>query len=179
MDVEARIPAKHPLRAMRRLTDAALAELDLRFSAPYERIGRPSIPPERLLRATLLQLLYSLRSKSGQLAQNGWSSTCCFAGSSGCRSTKRGFDASTFCKNRDPHWSRPRSRKSFCLPFSACTEVKGLLSAEHFSVDGTLLKAWASMKSFHVEAILVDQKVRGPAQERITPQSGRNGRGSI
>src|SRR6202046_2080970 len=63
VDVEARIPAKHPLRAMRRLTNAALAELDARFSALYQGIGRPSIPPERLLRASLLQLLYSLRSE--------------------------------------------------------------------------------------------------------------------
>src|SRR5579872_6352716 len=63
VDVEARIPANHPLRAMRRLTDAALAELDPRFSALYEGIGRPSTPPERLLRAVLLQLLYSLRSE--------------------------------------------------------------------------------------------------------------------
>src|ERR1700689_5506577 len=63
VDVEARIPGQHPLRAMRRLTNAALAELDARFSALYEGIGRPSIAPERLLRASLLQLLYSIRSE--------------------------------------------------------------------------------------------------------------------
>src|SRR3974390_1180667 len=63
VDIEARIPARHPLRAMRRLTDAALADLDGAFSALYEACGRPSIPPERLLRATLLQLLYSIRSE--------------------------------------------------------------------------------------------------------------------
>src|SRR6516164_4367878 len=63
VDIEARIPAKHPLRAMRRLTDGALGELDGVFSALYEAIGRPSIPPERLLRATLLQLLYTIRSE--------------------------------------------------------------------------------------------------------------------
>src|SRR5271163_3362271 len=63
VDVEARIAANHPLRAMRRLTNAALTELDARFSALYEGIGRPSIPPERLLRAVLLQLLYSIRSE--------------------------------------------------------------------------------------------------------------------
>src|ERR1700683_2675542 len=68
VDVEARIPARHPLRAMRRLTSAALAELDARFSALYQGIGRPSIPPERLLRASLLQLLYSLRSAAGRTA---------------------------------------------------------------------------------------------------------------
>src|SRR6202050_4345911 len=63
VDVEARIPAQHPLRAMRGLTNAALAELDARFSGLYEGIGGPSIPPERLLRASLLQLLYSIRSE--------------------------------------------------------------------------------------------------------------------
>ena len=63
VDVEARIPAKHPLRAMRRVTDAALAELDRAFSALYEGCGRPSIPPERLLRAAKLQLLYPIRSE--------------------------------------------------------------------------------------------------------------------
>src|SRR6202167_4690902 len=63
VDVEARIAANHPLRAMRRLTNVALTELDARFSALYEGIGRPSIPPERLLRAVLLQLLYSIRSE--------------------------------------------------------------------------------------------------------------------
>jgi Transposase domain (DUF772) len=63
VDVEARIPTRHPLRAMRRLTDAALTELDQAFSALYVRFGRPSIPPERLLRAALLQLLYSIRSE--------------------------------------------------------------------------------------------------------------------
>src|ERR1700691_528077 len=68
VEVEARIPARHPLRAMRRLTSAALAELDARFSALYQGIGRPSIPPERLLRASLLQLLYSLRSAAGRTA---------------------------------------------------------------------------------------------------------------
>ena len=69
VDVEARIPAKHPLRAMRRLTDAALAELDLGFSALYERIGRPSIPPERLLRASLLQLLLPVASTTDKDAR--------------------------------------------------------------------------------------------------------------
>ena len=63
VDIEGRIPARHPLRAMRRLTNAALADLDRTFSALYEAFGRPSIPPERLLRATLLQLLYSIRSE--------------------------------------------------------------------------------------------------------------------
>ena len=71
VDIEARIPAKHPLRAMRRLTNAALADLDGAFSALYEACGRPSIPPERLLRATLLQLLYSIRSERQLVERTG------------------------------------------------------------------------------------------------------------
>jgi transposase len=160
LDVEARIPAQHPLRAMRRLTNAALAELDARFSALYEGIGRPSIPPERLLRASLLQLFYSIRSER-QLVERlefdmlfGW-----FVGRS---IDARVFDASTFSKNRDrllPH----EIAQEFLCSLLGLAEVKGPLSAEHFSVDGTMLKAWASMKSFRPKSGSGDP-----------PQPGRN-----
>ena len=99
VDVEARIPAKHPLRAMRRLTNAALAELDRRFSALYEAVGRPSIPPERLLRATLLQLLYSIRSER-QLVER-LEFDLLFRWFVGLTIDEKVFDASTFSKNRD------------------------------------------------------------------------------
>ena len=99
VDVEARIPAKHPLRAMRRLTNAALAELDRAFSALYERCGRPSIPPERLLRATLLQLLYSIRSER-QLVER-MEFDLLFRWFVGLSIDEKVFDASTFSKNRD------------------------------------------------------------------------------
>ena len=145
VDIEARIPAKHPLRAMREVTNAALAELDGSFSALYERFGRPSIPPERLLRASLLQLLYSIRSER-QLVERleydllfGW-----FVGLS---IDEKIFDASTFSKNRDRLLTHEIAQR-FLSSLLGAPEVKGLLSAEHFSVDGTLLKAWASMKSF-------------------------------
>ena len=87
VDVEARIPAKHPPRAMRVLTDAALAKLDRAFAGLYERIGRPSVPPERLLRASLLQLLYSIRLER-QLVER-LEFDMLFAGSSGLRSTRK------------------------------------------------------------------------------------------
>ena len=85
VDLERRVPQGHPLRAMRELANAALGALDEEFAQLYSPLGRPSIPPERLLRASLLQLIYSIRSER-QLME-GWSSICCSAGSSGWGST--------------------------------------------------------------------------------------------
>src|SRR6516225_8963709 len=145
VDIEARIPARHPLRAMRRLTDAALADLDGAFSALYEACGRPSIPPERLLRAALLQLLYSIRSER-QLVER-LEFDMLFRWFVGLSIDEKVFDASTFSKNRDRLLTQEIGQ-GFLSSLLGLPEVKGLLSAEHFSVDGTLLKAWASMKSF-------------------------------
>src|SRR3974377_1327275 len=145
VDVEKRIPAKHPLRAMRRLTDAALAELDRAFSALYVGFGRPSIPPERLLRATLLQLLYSIRSERQLVERLEFAMLCrCLLGLS---IGEEVFGASVFSKNRDRLLTHEIAQ-GFLSSLLGLPEVKALLSAEHFSVDGTLLKAWASMKSF-------------------------------
>ena len=145
VDIEARIPARHPLPAMRRLTDAALADLDGAFSALYEACGRPSIPPERLLRAALLQLLYSIRSER-QLVER-LEFDMLFRWFVGLSIDEKVFDASTFSKNRDRLLTQEIGQ-GFLSSLLGLPEVKGLLSAEHFSVDGTLLKAWASMKSF-------------------------------
>ena len=145
VDVEARIAANHPLRAMRRLTNVALTELDARFSALYEGIGRPSIPPERLLRAVLLQLLYSIRSER-QLVER-LEFDMLFRWFVGLSIDEKVFDASTFSKNRDRFLTHEIAQE-FLSSILGLPEVKGLLSAAHFSVDGTLLKAWASMKSF-------------------------------
>ena len=145
VDIEARIPSRHPLRAMRRLVDAALADLDGTFSALYKGFGRPSIPPERLLRATLLQLLYSIRSER-QLVER-LEFDMLFRWFVGLSIDEKVFDASTFSKNRDRLLTHEIAQ-GFLSSLLALPEVKGLMSAEHFSVDGTLLKAWASMKSF-------------------------------
>src|SRR5271167_3952656 len=145
VDIEARIPAKHPLRAMRRLTNAALAKLDGAFSAVYEGCGRPSVPPERLLRATLLQLLFSIRSER-QLVER-LEFDLLFRWFVGLSIDDKVFDASTFSKNRDRLLTHEIAQ-GFLSALIGRPEVKRLLSAEHFSVDGTLLKAWASMKSF-------------------------------
>ena len=145
VDVEARIPAKHPLRAMREVINAALAELDRAFSTLYEGCGRPSIPPERLLRATLLQLLYSIRSER-QLVER-LEFDILFRWFVGLSLDEAVFDASTFSKNRDRLLTHEIAQ-GFLSSLLGLPEVKGLLSAEHFSAYGTVLKAWASMKSF-------------------------------
>ena len=145
VDIEGRIAARHPLRAMRRLTNAALANLDGAFSALYEGCGRPSIPPERLLRATLLQLLYSIRSERQLVERIEFD--LLFRWFVGLSIDEKVFDASTFSKNRDRLLTQEIAQ-GFLSSLLGLPEVKGLLSAEHFSVDGTLLKAFASMKSF-------------------------------
>ena len=116
VDVEARIGANHPLRAMRRLTNAALAELDPRFSALYQGIGRPSIAPERLLRASLLQLLYSIRSER-QLVER-LEFDMLFRWFVGLTIDEKVFDASTFSKNRDRLLTHAIAQEF--LFFSAC-----------------------------------------------------------
>ena len=165
VDVEARIPAKHPLRAMRRLTNAALGELDRRFSALYEAVGRPSIPPERLLRATLLQLLYSIRSER-QLVER-LEFDMLFRWFVGLTIDEKVFDASTFSKNRDRLLTNEIAQ-GFLASLLSLPEVKGLMSAEHFSVDGTLLKAWASMKSFGPRMARASRLRRGAMGRRIS-----------
>src|SRR5271165_3512616 len=141
VDIEARIPTKHPLRAMRRLTNAALADLDRAFSSLYEGCGRPSIPPERLLRATLLQLLYSIRSERQLVERIEFD--LLFRWFVGLSIDEKVFDASTFSKNRDRLLTQEIAQ-GFLSSLLGLPEVKG----QHFSVDGTLLKAFASMKSF-------------------------------
>jgi len=125
---------------MRRLTNAALANLDGAFLALYERCGRPSIPPERLLRATLLQLLYSIRSERQLVERIEFD--LLFRWFVGLSIDEKVFDASTFSKNRDRLLTQEIAQ-GFLSSLLGLPEVKGLLSAEHFSVDGTLLKAFA------------------------------------
>ena len=154
---------------MRRQTNAALAELDARFSTLYEGIGRPSIAPERLLRASLLQLLYSIRSER-QLVER-LEFDMLFRWFVGLSIDEKVFDASTFSKNRDRLLTREIAQE-FLSSLIGLPEVKGLLSAEHFSVDGTLLKAWASMKSFRPKNASGEDPGNGPSGP---PSPGRNG----
>jgi transposase len=145
VDLDARVPARHPLRAMREIVNEVLGRLDASFEALYEADGRPSIPPERLLRASLLQMLYSIRSER-QLVER-LEFDLLFRWFIGLGIDDAVFDASVFSKNRDRLLTTAIAQE-FLSALLALPRVKKLLSAEHFSVDGTLLKAWASMKSF-------------------------------
>jgi transposase len=143
--LERRIPADHPLRPIRTLTDKALAGLSRDFNKLYARDGRPSVPPERLLRALLLQAFYTVRSERQLMEQLDYN--LLFRWFVGLSMDDQVWDATVFCKNRDRLLNGDIAAKFFASVLNL-PEVKGLLSSEHFSVDGTLIEAWASMKSF-------------------------------
>ena len=143
--LDERIPADHPLRVIRQLVDAALAELSPAFAKLYARDGRPSIPPERLLRALLLQAFYTVRSELQLMEQLNYN--LLFRWFVGLSADDPVWDATVFCKNRDRLLNGDIARK-FMISVLNLPEVRQLLSSEHFSVDGTLIEAWASMKSF-------------------------------
>jgi len=143
--LESRIPADHPLRAVRELVDAALRELSRSFDRLYSRDGRPSIPPERLLRALLLQAFYTVRSERQLMEQLNYN--LLFRWFVGLSADDAVWDATVFCKNRDRLLDGDIANKFFVAVLNL-PQVRKLLSGEHFSVDGTLIEAWASMKSF-------------------------------
>lgn len=143
--LEERIPAKHPLRAIRILVDAALMKLSPAFDHLYARDGRPSIPPERLLRALLLQAFYTVRSERQLMEQLDFN--LLFRWFVGLSIDDPVWDATVFCKNRDRLIEGDIARKFFAATLRQ-PRVRALLSSDHFSVDGTLIEAWASLKSF-------------------------------
>jgi transposase len=142
---EARVRADHPLRPIRRMTDAALARLSSRFDRLYSTIGRPSIPPEQLLRALLLQMLYSIRSERLLMEELDYS--VLYRWFVGLSLDDPIWDATTFTKNRE-RLLEGDVADAFFAEVLAAIKQDGLLSDEHFTVDGTLLEAWASHKSF-------------------------------
>jgi transposase len=143
--LEERIAADHPLRAIRALVDEALGVLSGRFEELYSHTGRPSIAPEYLLRATLLQAFFTVRSERQLMEQINYN--LLFRWFVGLSIDDGVWDASTFSKNRDRLLEADVARE-FLATLLALPRVKRLLSSDHFSVDGTLLKAWAGMKSF-------------------------------
>jgi transposase len=143
--LERRIPADHPLRTILALTDEALAGLSRDFNKLYARDGRPSIPPERLLRALLLQAIYTVRSERQLMEQLDYN--LLFRWFVGLSADDPVWDATVFCKNRDRLLKGDVAAKFFTRVLNL-PQVRGLLSSDHFSVDGTLIEAWASMKSF-------------------------------
>jgi len=146
---EQRVPQNHPLRPIRRLANEALAELSPRFAELYASTGRPSIAPEKLLRALLLQLLYSVRSERMLMEQLDYN--LLFRWFVGLSMDDAVWNPTTFTKNRDRLLEGDIAQAFFAAVVGAMRRKK-LLSDEHFSVDGTLLEAWASAKSFRPKA---------------------------
>jgi transposase len=142
---EARVPADHPLRAIRRLTDAALGTLSRAFDELYAETGRPSIPPEQLLRALLIQVLYTVRSERLLMEQLQYN--LLFRWFVGLSMDDSVWHPTTFTKNRDRLLDGDIAARFFDA-VTAEARAAGLLSDEHFTVDGTQLEAWASLKSF-------------------------------
>ena len=145
ISAERRVPKDHPLRAIRTMVDAALKELDQRFEGMYAAMGRPSIPPERLLRALLLQVLYTVRSERLLMEQLDYN--LLFRWFVGLSIDNPVWDVTVFTKNRD-RLLEAEVAEAFFAAVLAQARQRGLLSDEHFTVDGTLIEAWAGQKSF-------------------------------
>src|SRR5947199_2928003 len=142
---EALVPPDHPLRAIKRLVDAALDRLSADFAMMYAATGRPSIPPEKLLRALLLQAFFTVRSERQLMQQITYNML--FRWFVGLAMDAPVWDVTVFTKNRDRLMEGDIARR-FLATLLADPQVVPLLSSEHFSVDGTLIEAWASIKSF-------------------------------
>jgi len=148
VDVEERIPANHPLRAIRSIVNEVLGALDGEFSALYAGTGRPSIAPERLLRALLLQTFYTIRSERQLMEQLAYN--LLYRWFVGLGVDEAVWVATVFTKNRDRLLEADVARK-FLAELLSHDRVRKLLSDEHFSVDGTQVQAWASMKSLRAK----------------------------
>ena len=142
---EARVPSSHPLRRIRAVVDEALDVLSPDFDGMYAQAGRPSIAPEKLLRALLLQAFYSIRSERQLMEQLDYN--LLFRWFVGLSMDAPVWDASTFSKNRDRFLQGDIAQR-LLMAIVDQPRVRALMSDEHFSVDGTLIQAWASHKSF-------------------------------
>ena len=145
VSMEAMVPAQHPIRAIKKLADAELAGLDSRFNRMYSKAGRPSIPPERLLKAMLLMALFSVRSERLLCEQLQYNFLYRWFLDMGVN--EEPFDASVFAKNRQRMMEEDIAGQFFARIVGVAREHQ-LLSSEHFTVDGTLIDAKASLKSF-------------------------------
>jgi transposase len=159
---EHRVPKDHPLRTVRQLTDAALQRLSPRFAKLYSDIGRPSIPPEQLLRALVLQVLYSVRSERLLIEQLDYN--LLFRWFVGLGMDEPLWNHSTFSKNRDRLLAGDIAQAFFDEVLAEATSRR-LLSDDHFTVDGTLLEAWASHKSVRPK----DGRPSGPPDDPKNP----------
>ena len=153
VSAEQRVPADHPLRAIRALVDDVRRDMTREFDGLYARVGRPSIPPERLLRAQLLQIFYSIRSERLLMEQLDYN--LLFRWFVGMDMDEPIWAPTVFSKNRDRLLNQDVARSFFRR---VVERAHGLMSDEHFTVDGTLIEAWASQKSFQ-------RKERGPEDD--------------
>ena len=165
---EARVPPDHPLRLIRAVVDEALDVLSPEFDGLYARVGRPGIAPEKLLRALLLQAFYSIRSERQLMEQLDYN--LLFRWFVGLSMDAPVWDASTFSKNRDRLLDGDVAQRLLAAVV-AQPRIKALMSHEHFSVDGTLIQAWASHKSFQPKP---GADAEPPAGGPAPPPAGRN-----
>jgi transposase len=159
---EMRVRADHPLRAIRGMADTALSNMSERFDAMYAKTGRPSIPPEKLLRAQLIQMLYSVRSERLLMEEIDYSML--FRWFVGMNLDEPVWDVTVFTKNRNRLLEGDVAREFLTEVVKQATS-RGLTSDEHFTVDGTLIEAWASLKSFQPK----DQKNTTPPDDPGNP----------
>ena len=159
---EERVRANHPLRVIRAMADEALKNMSERFDTMYAKTGRPSIPPEKLLRAQLIQMLYSIRSERLLMEEIDYS--LLFRWFVGMNLDEPVWDVTVFTKNRNRLLEGDVAREFLCEVI-AQAQAKGLTSDEHFTVDGTLIEAWASLKSFQGK----DQKNAPPPDDPGNP----------
>jgi len=143
LTLEQRVPQDHPLRSIRKLVDEILRSMNQEFDAMYAKTGRPSIPPERLLRAVLLEIFYSVRSE--RMLMEPMNYNLLFRWFVGLEMDEPVWDHAVFSKNRDRLLNQEVAQKFFQR---VLVQAQPYLSDEHFTVDGTLIEAWASQKSF-------------------------------
>src|ERR687888_2240166 len=168
------IPANHPIRRIRAVVDEVLASLDDEFDAMYSRVGRPSVPPEQLLKATVLMALYSIRSERAFCERLNYD--LLFKWFLDLPIDAAAFDPTTFSKNRDRLLHHDIADRFFAAVVRQA-KLRRYTSSEHFSVDGTLLEAWASHKSFKPKEGPEPQAVSGGRNSEVDfrgqPRSNR------
>jgi len=162
ISAEEKVRANHPLRAIRAMADEALKNMSRRFDSMYAKTGRPSIAPEKLLRAQLIQMLYSIRSERLLMEEVDYS--VLFRWFVGMNLDEPVWDVTVFTKNRNRLLEGDVAREFLCEVI-AQAQAQGLTSDEHFTVDGTLIEAWASLKSFQQK----DQKSGPPPDDPGNP----------
>lgn len=168
LSLEARVPQDHPLRSIRKTVDEILRVMNQDFDGMYAKTGRPSVPPERLLRAVLLQIFYSVRSERMLMEQTDYN--LLFRWFVGLEMDEPVWDHAVFSKNRDRLLNQEVAQKFFQRVLA---QAQPYLSDEHFTVDGTLIEAWASQKSFRKREGGDDEpgQFRGEKRRNETHQS--------